>query len=172
MNLLSIDPGTHESAYVIFDGRLPLRFGKVANWNLLKMISDDVDFLACRQAVIEMVGHYGTGMSVGKEIFETCVWIGRFKQAWYSTLGEDVNEIVDAEVVLRATVKTCLCNSARAKDSNVRQAIIDRYGGIRELAIGRKASPGPLYGFKADCWQALAVGITWFEMQKQQKAAS
>lgn len=170
MNLLAIDPGTTESAYVIFDGRLPLRFGKVANWNLLKMISDDVDFLACRQAVIEMVGHYGTGMSVGKEIFETCVWIGRFKQAWYSTLGDDVNEIVDAEVVLRATVKTHICGTVKANDSNIRAALIDRYGG-KENAVGNKKTPGPLWGVSKDVWSALAIAVTWFEMQKQQKAA-
>ena len=57
-----------------------------------------------------------------------------------------------------------LCNSMRAKDANVRQAILDRFGG-KAAAIGRKRQPGPLYGIAGDLWAALAVGITWWENQ-------
>ena len=58
----------------------------------------------------------------------------------------------------RKAVKIHLCGSMRAKDPNIRQALIDRYGG--SSAIGRKATPGPLYGVAGDVWAALAVAVT------------
>jgi len=59
-----------------------------------------------------------------------------------------------------------ICGSARAKDQNIRQALIDRYGG-KETAIGKKQNPGPLYGIKADEWQALGLAITFLELVKE-----
>ena len=53
----------------------------------------------------------------------------------------------------------CFCNSAAAKDTNIRQALIDHYGGSKAEAIGVKAKPGPLYGIKADEWSALAIAL-------------
>jgi hypothetical protein len=55
-----------------------------------------------------------------------------------------------------------LCGNARAKDANVRQALLDLYGdGTRQTACGVKSKPGPLYGIKKDEWAALAVGLTY-----------
>ena len=50
------------------------------------------------------------------------------------------------------------CNSVQAKDGNIRQALIDRFGG-KEGAIGKKKTPGPLYGVHAHEWPALAVAV-------------
>lgn len=110
--------------------------------------------------VIEMVSHYGTGMPVGKSVFDTCVWIGRFIQEWARLGG------VHYALIQRQRIKALLCGSARAKDANVRQALIDRWGG-REKAIGRKACPGPLYGVKTHIWAALAVAVAFCEMREQ-----
>lgn len=151
-NLLAIDPGTTESAFVVFDGAKPERCGKVANRELLESVRSD--FRDCQQFAIEMIGHYGTGMAAGKEVFDTCVWIGRFIEAWERSSFN----LPKSNLVLRPTVKAHICGSARAKDGNVRQAIIDRYGG-KEAAIGRKAAPGPLYEVSGDVWQALALAI-------------
>lgn len=46
-----------------------------------------------------------------------------------------------------------------AKDANVRQALINRFGG-KDAAIGRKAAPGPLYGISRDMRSALAIAVT------------
>jgi hypothetical protein len=54
-----------------------------------------------------------------------------------------------------------LCGSSRANDATIRQALLDRYGPGREKAVGTKANPGPLYGIKADLWQALALAVTY-----------
>jgi hypothetical protein len=48
----------------------------------------------------------------------------------------------------------------KAKDANIRQALIDIYGG-NDKAIGNKKTPGPLYGIKGDLWAALAVAVTF-----------
>ena len=101
---------------------------------------------------IEMVASYG--MAVGAEVFGTCVWAGRFIQRWLDAGGGE------PVPVYRKEVKLHLCGSLRAKDSNIRAAIIDRFGPSKDKAVGLKASPGPLYGMKADCWSALAVAIT------------
>ena len=37
----------------------------------------------------------------------------------------------------------------------------------KDKAIGSKREPGPLYGFKADLWSALALAVT-FETMKQE----
>ena len=104
--------------------------------------------------VIEMVQSYG--MAVGIEVFRTCVWIGRFEEAWLAG-GKSLTEIN------RGTIKLHLCGSMRAKDANVRQALIDCFGPGKAAAIGVKASPGPLYGLKSDLWSALAVAVTYAE---------
>ncbi|MBV8782506.1 MAG: hypothetical protein JO353_14005, partial [Phycisphaerae bacterium] len=53
----------------------------------------------------------------------------------------------------------------RAKDGNIRQALIDRFGPTKERAIGKKKSPGPLYGMSGDCWSALAVAVTYADQR-------
>jgi len=97
---------------------------------------------------IEMIASYG--MAVGRDVFETCVWIGRFVEAWRWP--------AEPRLIYRRDVKLHLCGSSRAKDANVRQALIDLYGG--PSAIGKKASKGPLYGVKSHAWSALAVAVT------------
>jgi hypothetical protein len=102
---------------------------------------------------IEMIASYG--MPVGREVFETCVWIGRFQQALESP--------GTAELVYRKDVKLHLCGSPRAKDGNVRQALIDLFpatGGGKTPQIGTKKQPGPLYGMSSHAWAALGVAIT------------
>lgn len=53
-------------------------------------------------------------------------------------------------------------------DSRVRAACIADHetpGGAP--AVGRKASPGPLYGVTSHAWQALGLVLAWLEMNKQ-----
>lgn len=150
MYLLAIDPGPVESAWVLYDtvNKVPIEWDKQPNENIARHI-DNANGL-----VIEMIASYG--MAVGAEVFETCVWIGRFLAQW----DEAYDTNTRARRILRPDVKLHMCNSRRAKDSEVRQRIIDIYGPGKDKAVGLKASPGPLYGMRADCWQALALAIT------------
>jgi len=156
MIILAIDPGTTESAYVLYgiDSQLPLRFAKVPNEDMLELVLEGkFDCL-----VIEEVRSYG--MPVGRHIFETVKWYGRFHQASPHPV----------EYIGRIEVKNALCHSSMAKDANVRQALLDRYGGSDKVAKGTKADPGPLYGMVADMWAALAVAETWADQQRDREA--
>lgn len=77
--------------------------------------------------VIEMIASYG--MAVGKEVFDTCVWIGRFKET-------AIMNHKKVEYIYRKDEKMNICHSMKAKDSNIRQALIDRFG-----EVGTKKNP-------------------------------
>lgn len=152
--LLAIDPGTTKSAYVIYntDNQHIVEFGIRDNTEIcVKFAQKTSDTNTITACAIEMIASYG--MPVGADVFITCTWIGRFQQALWQSCR------IPTDYVFRQDVKLHLCRTTRAKDANIRQALIDRYGG-KDAAIGVKAAPGPLYGVKADVWSALAVAIT------------
>lgn len=147
--ILALDPGTEQTGWVLFDGERVAGSGVERNALMLEHVrGSDAGTLA-----VEMIASYG--MPVGREVFETCVWIGRFQQAWHSP------EAV--RMVYRRDVKMHLCGTARAKDPNVRAALIDLFaptGGGAVRQIGTKAAPGPLYGVSSHAWPALGVAVT------------
>lgn len=153
MLTLAIDPGNRESAYVITEDNRPREFAKLANEDLLDMLRewDVITASSLDRAVIEMVASYG--MAVGADVFETCVWAGRFAEALAWRGG-------DVELITRRPVKLHHCQSARAKDANITQALVDRFApGTPNHGKGTKAAPGWFYGFKADIWQAYALAV-------------
>ena len=144
MSILAIDPGNKESAYVLIDSNFkPLNFGKISNDELLSSLKH----YPAKEAVIEMIACYG--MPVGKEVFETCVWIGKFAH-------ELSIHNIPVGYVYRKDVKLNLCGTTKAKDSNVSQALKDRFG-----IVGVKKAPGWFYGFHHDIWAAYATGVTY-----------
>ena len=149
-SLLAIDPGTTHSGIIRMDGRAVTFAGVMPNAEVLSIFPrNTADHIA-----IEMIASYG--MAVGREVFETCVWIGRFVQAWHQ------DNDGEPRLIYRKDVKLHLCGSPRAKDANIRQALIDRWGGKAE-AVGTVKKPGPLYGVKSHAWAALAVAVTAME---------
>lgn len=163
MKILCIDPGPEYSGVVIMDGKTILEiYPKVANNTILE---DIFVFCDAKMMVIEMIASYG--MSVGQSVFETCVWIGRFEQAF----GERPTEMCQIRRIYRKDVKMYLCNSMQAKDTNIRRAILDMYpetGGGKTPQIGTEKKPGPLYGVSKHAWAALAVGLTFLDVAKKQ----
>lgn len=144
--LVGIDPGNVESGWVLIEreSRRPLRFGKDPNGVLLTLLRRGGGY----GLAVEMVASYG--MPVGREVFDTCVWVGRFVEA---------NEGL-GQLILRPDVKLHHCNNRKAKDPNVVQALIDRFApGVRNKGKGSKAEPGWFYGFAGDVWQAYAVAV-------------
>lgn len=159
--ILAIDPGNTESGWVVIDqdSRRPLEFGKTENRVLRNRIrgfrsshTDPADVqIRADRAVIEMVASYG--MAVGADVFETCVWIGRYIESLASSG-------VAHELVKRQPVKVHHCHSAKAKDSNIRQALVDRFAhGQPNHGKGTTAQPGWFHGFRADIWQAYALAV-------------
>lgn len=155
--ILAIDPGPTRSAYVLLDDRSSgsprvIAFGKDANEDVLARVREfRRNAFGTNTLVIEWI----TVASVaGAEVYQTCRWIGRFEEA---STANKVVLLPRMSVLLHLFGKR---NVAKA-DALVRRAMLDRYGG--DGAKGTKANPGPLYGFHADCWAALAVAVTYAE---------
>jgi len=144
-SVIAIDPGTTHSGLVLYVGGIPMLSDVQENHDVLTYLKDT----SRPHIAIEMIASYG--MAVGKEVFETCVWVGRFIEA--------AGGMERIRLIYRKDVKMHLCGNVRAKDANIRQAIIDRYGGKAE-AIGTVKKQGPLYGVKSHAWAALAVALT------------
>lgn len=158
--ILAIDPANIESGYVLTDNNLKIiQKGKVKNEELLEEIkmdrfwydskSNEEDYIA-----IEMIASYG--LAVGKEVFETCVWIGRFIQA--------IPNGIEPVLIYRQDEKLNLCGNKRAKDTNIRKALIDRFAKHDfKNGKGTKKNQDWFYGFKADMWAAYAVAVTFYD---------
>jgi hypothetical protein len=162
VKILAIDPGPKESALAwIHNGEFLIGV-KWPNQQVLdhlrRWATEENHML-----VVEMIASYG--MAVGAEVFETVVWIGRFAEAW------DSRANIASALMYRLNVKMHLCHDSRAKDPNIRQALIDRFGPGKEKAIGTKRSPGPLYGVAGDVWSALAVAVTFADQQQARMTA-
>jgi hypothetical protein len=161
--LLAIDPGTTESGWVLLgdgSGRgSVVASGVWANDELLQRLGSEVIADTADECAIEMIASYG--MAVGREVFETCCWIGRFEQAWFRTHGRYPTR------VYRQQVKLHLCGNSRAKDANIRQALLDLIG-----PQGTKKAPGPTYGIKSHAWAALAVGATHLNLRTDAPAVA
>jgi hypothetical protein len=138
--ILAIDSGTTQSAFVQYDERksLIVDHGILPNPEMRQiLIGREYDLVA-----LEMIASYG--MPVGASTFETCVWIGRFIEVART----------ESRLVYRKDIKMYLCGSMRAKDGNVRQALIDLIG-----EQGTKKNKGPTYGISSHSWAALAVAV-------------
>ena len=163
-SILAIDPGnTHSGIALIEPGTCrPLKIGKMPNDDVLELISmTSYDHLS-----IEMIASYG--MAVGKEVFDTCVWIGRFIQRH----NDRVAEYADCRLVYRRDIKLHHCHSAKAKDANITQALIDRFAyGQPNRGKGTKNAPGWFHGFAADIWQAYALAVQTNDTLPERTAA-
>lgn len=164
--VLAIDPGTKDSGYVVADYETlrPLRFGKEDNTTILGIIGDVLGSSTdgCTVA-LEMVASYG--MPVGREVFETVRWIGRFEQHIRESFPGTI-----IRFVYRREEKLAICHSPKANDATIRQALADRFAyGAPNLGKGTKSQPGFFYGFRADIWQAFAVAVTCHDAIEKEK---
>ena len=152
MLIFAIDPGSTESAYCLMGSDAkPHLFAKIANNGINLLIRNYAPNLTA--VVIERVASYG--MPVGREVFDTCEWIGRYTQT-------AADQKVPVDYVLRQDEKLAICKSPKANDATIRRALIDRFAS-HDFGNGKgtKKDPDFFYGFKADCWSAFAVGITF-----------
>jgi hypothetical protein len=135
--IIGIDPSPLLQACVLFD----VTEKRVVSVGTFK--ADDLpDALFKQKVAIEWIESYG--MAVGQEVFRTVFQIGRMQQ-----------QLGVVRLIPRRDVKLTLCGLARAKDTNIRQALIDAIG-----EVGTKKNPGPLYGVSGHYWAALGVAYT------------
>jgi len=141
--ILAIDPGPEVSGFCsLTDKGDSMIFGVSDNAELLGLIH-------CRPigsvVAIEQIESYR--MPVGRSIFETCWWGGRFFQA---------ASAVDCRALMvpRRRVKKYLCGTVASNDTKIRHALVNRFGGPTSIKKG-----GPLYGCKSHAWAALAIAV-------------
>lgn len=150
--IFAIDPGSTQSAYCMMgrDAR-PIHFAKLPNEDLILLLRNYSVHIST--VVIERVASYG--MPVGREVFDTCEWIGRYTQ-----VAADLK--LPVEYILRQEEKLAICKSPKANDATIRKALIDRFAKHDfKTGKGRSSSPDFFYGFKADVWSAFSVGISF-----------
>lgn len=138
--MISIDPGTTQSAILCWKEGYVIWARILENRGVVELLEGLDEAVYC-----EMIASYG--MPVGKEVFETCLWIGEFRHAVQSSGGS-------FHIVYRRDVKMHHCANMRAKDSNIRQALLDKYG---------KEVTRPL---KRDLWSAFAIATFVTEKEK------
>ena len=153
MKILAIDPGNVTSSWALLEtaGGWPPRLEDyhLDEANALLEARLRQHTLRWQAVAIEMVRSYGR--PVGAEIFETCVWIGRFEAAI------DHSATSRARIGRKEVVSTI--GAGKGGDALVRRRLLEIYGG--DAAKGSKRAPGPLYGVTEDVWAALAVGVAY-----------
>lgn len=156
--ILGIDPGNVETAFALIDfsdGFKIYEKEKALNESVSLSLERIVKKYNVKHIGMEMIASYG--MAVGKSVFDTCVWIGRFMEQ-LEKLG------VTPEYIYRIDEKTYICHDSRAKDANVRVALIDRYAKFDfKNGKGTKKNPDTFYGVAKDIWAAVAVAVTYYE---------
>lgn len=153
MIIRAIDPGPEQSAWCDYNGKVPVLWGRDPNIAVRLLPTYRISHV-----FIESVESYG--MPVGREVFETVWWSGRFFE---HLVDHNLDGILR---VPRRHVKLHFCGSCKARDSNIITAIVDRFDPMRRYGKhgkGTTKNPGPLFGMSKDCWQALALAITAWE---------
>ena len=149
--MIAIDPGTLESAVVEWDGSKIGVCAILPNHDLVEHI---LYRWGTRDIVIERFACYG--MPVGEESIATILWTGRMIQAHKDAPDRHKHNPASTSLIYRREVKMHICQQAKAKDSNIIQALKDRFGA--------KSKTNPITGkLKADMWQAFALAVTAIE---------
>ena len=144
---IGIDPGPRSHGVVVVKPDYSTIEGMDLSTDELYATLQRLSVFSKVEVSCEWIQSYG--MKVGKEVFETVFQIGRIYQS------------CPMRLIPRLDVKLHICGQARAKDANIRQALIDRFG-----MPGTKKNPGRTYGMRAHLWQAFAVAVTAREISK------
>lgn len=153
--ILAIDPSNKEhTAYVFIDSNTykPVKFGMCNSEAMLNVLDNCFNDTELEDVVIEMVASYG--LPVGKDVFETCVFIGRM-----------IEHCKKYAYVYRKDVKLNLCGrTQKVNDPVIRQALINRFANFDfKNGKGSKKNNDFFYGFKGDVWSAYSVGVTYLD---------
>lgn len=159
MKIMAIDPGNIQSAYCVMNDNYEFfEFAKQENQLVMNRMIEILPDIDC--VVIEKISNMG--MPAGETLFTTAEWIGRYSQ--------EAEKIVPVKYIYRRDEKLYICGSPRAKDANIRAALIERFAKKDKVnGKGTKKDPDVFYGVKADMWAAICIGTTFFDMKKDGK---
>jgi hypothetical protein len=149
--IIAIDPGPSEHGVVWFENGQVVLSGNYTTGVLMpsvELFAEDSLALTTKSTIaIEWIESFG--MAVGQTTFRTVYQIGRLHERF-----------PNMRFIPRRDIKLHLCGSPRAKDANIRQALIDKLG-----PVGTKKNPGPCFGISSHLWSALAVAVTASELK-------
>lgn len=167
--ILAIDPGPDTSGVVLVEAwpqayrgvtatavpRVVEAYNEIENRALLERVPQWGAFkgaLGLDAVVIEKIEFMG--MAVGRPVFETVHWSGRFYQAFVA-LG-----FTPARQPFAAT-RLALLGSRRATEAQVKDALLSLHGFADwRAAKGSKADPGPWAALTGPhAWSALALAV-------------
>lgn len=105
------------------------------------------------------------GGTAGASIFRTCILVGRLlERAEMVGFYEDIMEIY------RKDEKMNLCGTMRTNDKGIKDVLVHRFAkDVPNMGKGSKKNPGWFYGFRADIWQAYAIGVTYYDLYIQKR---
>jgi len=175
MIVLALDPGTTHTGWALIDTAGPrvLESGKDEN----KRVRDMLRGPGIYDLILIETMSGSAHMPFGVEKVEAVRWAGRFEEAAIP---------FPVKRISRESIKATLLGKANVKgaDAAIRQVLIDRWAARagrpldgKAAAVGTKASPGPLYGVRADAWAALALweahndGALSVEAERERAAA-
>lgn len=160
--ILAIDPGLNESAYCLLDGEV-VQTDTLPNAKMRERLDPSRSWREDLTLVVEWMQPHG--MATPQSMMDTAVELGRMIEVW----------ALPFEKMSRDRVKAIICGSSRAKDGNVRQALIDRWGGEDAVKgpqkcktcggkgwVGRRHDPCPKRRAVSDepggnvCWERSA----------------
>lgn len=156
MKVFAIDPGNVNSAYCIMDDQYNLlEFKKSDNRDVMQILLSKLDEVD--EVCIERMMNYS--MNVGKTVYETCEWIGRFSQ--------EAEKKALVNYIYRKDEKMNLCETMSANDAMIRRALIDRFAKTdTKRGTGTKKKPDFFYGVSHDVWSSIAIAVTYLDMKK------
>lgn len=145
-NYIGIDTGEKKTAFAVYSPKKQKIIDK-------DIVNNDLVFEAIKKhkenslVGIELIECFG--FVVGRSVFETAVWTGRFLQFFVS---ENINYIR----VYRRDYKLHFCNSLKARDSNVKANLETIFRNKKNF----------FDGVKKDIWQALAIALYVYDLNR------
>jgi hypothetical protein len=195
MKLLVLDPGSEQTGFVFYEQGAPRPidggFGKINNDQVFGLIDREILSASVegRNPVVVCEYPQPRGQMMSWQLVDTIEMIGRFHQHGVVNGGSRF----EFHRCDRAHVKSYICAGVqRPKDSQIRQALIDRFGGefttkgpkclpckgSGKTGKGKERVPcescggsgevvaGIFYGVASDVWQALGVAVMYAETKR------
>lgn len=123
MNVIGLDPGSKKSAWVLYDGGEPVRWGYDMNSFVRVLLANSATNFPPGPVLLAVEYMRPRGLPTSQDEMDTMFELGRMVQTWNG----------EWKPVSRHEVKLHVCGHAKAKDANIRAALIDRFGGSSAL---------------------------------------
>lgn len=146
MKVLGIDPGTTESGYALIDERYTvLDAGKIDSALIDHLIRTS------KPSAVSCESIQAYGMAVGREVFETCYWIGEYRQVCKSLP-------VPFFLYPRPEYARAIAGVQKVTDSVLRQSLL--------LRFGSDLKGGPLFKLRGDSDRKSAFAVAVYHIDK------